>query len=78
MSFIFVIIILVLVFGFAILGGVLSFVFRILRFIFSFGRMKQASPHTQSEPKAPKAKAHKEKVLFNKQEAEDVEFEEVK
>lgn len=78
MGFLFFILIIVLVIGLVVVLGALNFVMSILRSIFSLGRIKPKMGSTRMHsPEAPKPTS-KEKPIINKQEAEDVEFEEVK
>lgn len=75
MSFLFFLLIFVGIIALVILLGALNFVFSILRGIFSFGR----SPRNPNQ-EAPRTRrtSKKENLLFDKNEAEDADYEEIK
>ena len=79
MSFIFFILIFVLLFGLIIVLGVLNFVFGIFRSIFSFGRRGHSVPRNDGYNEQPtSSKKNKEKIIFDKTDVEDAEYEEIK
>jgi hypothetical protein len=80
MSFLFFIIILILLFGFSFVLGIFSIIFNVIRGIFSFGRKSSENPYDQTNQNTTSGtKARKkDKVLFDKSEAVDADFEEVK
>ncbi len=75
MSFIFFIIIFVLLIGLIVLSSVFGIVMTILRGIFSFGKSPQSTTYTKTSS-SPQNK--NERVFFDKTEAEDAEYEEIK
>lgn len=75
LTFLIVILLLVLIFGLSIFMGLFNFVLNILRTIFLFGRHPR-NPQQGRTKNSTKKKS--EKVLFDKNEAEDADYEEIK
>jgi hypothetical protein len=76
MGFIFFILIFVLLVGLIILSSAFSIVMTILRGIFSFGKSPKSTSYTTTSP--PSTQNKKERIFFDKAEAEDAEYEEIK
>jgi flagellar basal body-associated protein FliL len=76
LSGIFFIIIIVFIIALFILAGVVNFVLSILRGIFSLGKNNSSPRNTASQSQSSRKK--KERIYFNKEEALDVEYEEIK
>lgn len=70
----FIILLLVLIFGFSFFFGIIRFILNIFRVLFLGGRSSNKT--TQKPPVSPKKK--KDNPLFNKSEAEDADYEEIK
>jgi len=77
LSFLLFILIFVVVIGLVIILSVIGFVSSIFRGIFSFGRRtgNQSQDSTGENQQKP---TKKEKVLFDKSEAQDADYEEIK
>ncbi len=75
MSFIFFILIFVLLIGLIILSSAFGIVMTILRGIFSFGKTIKTTTYTKT---TSSAQNKTERIFFDKAEAEDAEYEEVK
>lgn len=78
MGFLFFILIVVLVIGLVVVLGALNFVMSILRSIFSLGRINPKNSSARMHSHDAVKPVSKDKPIFNKREAEDVDFEEVK
>lgn len=79
MSFIFFILIFVLLFGLIFVLWILNFVFGIFRTIFSFGRRGHSASRNDGGYNEPSsAKKNKEKIIFDKTDVVDAEYEEIK
>lgn len=78
MSFLFFIIILAIIFGLIILMGVFNIIVSILKGVFSFGKDKSTSTEPTQQQEQYSEDKKRARKLFNKEEAEDVEFEEIK
>lgn len=77
-SFLFFVIIFVLIVGLIFVLGALNFVFGIFRSIFSFGRRRPSASYNEQGGYASSAPKHKEKPMFDKSDVEDVDYEEIK
>lgn len=80
MSFLIFILIIIGVIALMVVMSALSFVFNILKFIFSFGRIRPrtATQQASTNYSEPSYNSTKERISFNKQDAEDAEYEEVR
>lgn len=76
MSFLFILLFFVGIIVLVILLGALNFVLSILRGIFSFGRRPKNNSSQSST--VTRRSSKKENLLFDKNEAEDTDYEEIK
>jgi uncharacterized protein HemY len=76
MSFLFFLLFIVIVIALVVFLGAFNFIMTLLRGIFSLGNR---SSHQHNEaPKQSRRSTKKSKVLFDKNEAEEVDYEEIK
>ncbi len=75
MIYIFILIFILLLFGVSFFFGIFNFILRLLAALFLFGRKTDKQASKKAEYTQP---TQKKKSLFNKQEAEDADFEEIK